>query len=76
LRQEQRTYKLAGYLRLFALRRGFFLEPRRDDFLGFSAAASSRRFFDAQPGLLTWRPRAIPKPSAGTFSVMVEPAAM
>src|SRR5437660_10039768 len=43
-------------------------------FFGFSVAASSRRFFAAQPGLLTWRPRAIPNPSAGTVSVMVEPA--
>src|SRR6266576_4016285 len=45
-------------------------------FCGFSLAASSRRFFAAQPGLLTWRPRAIPNPPAGTFSVIVEPAAM
>src|SRR3989454_9030436 len=60
-------------LRFFEARRGFLLD---EVFLGFSAAASSRRFFAAQRGLLTWRPRAIPNPSEGTFSVMVEPAAM
>ena len=61
------------YLRFLAalLRFDFFVV-----FFGFSVAASSRRFFAAQPGLLTWRPRAIPNPSAGTVSVMVEPAAM
>src|SRR5438876_5089590 len=56
----------------------FLVRLRRFDFLaaffGFSAAASSRRFFAAPPGLLTWRPRAIANPSVGTLSVMVEPA--
>jgi hypothetical protein len=61
------------YFRFFALRRGFLFD---EALFGFSAAASSRRFFAAQPGLLTWRPRAIPNPSEGTFSVIVEPAAM
>src|SRR5216683_1679354 len=61
-----------SYLRLFEVRRDFLFEV----LFGFSTVASSRRFFAAQPGLLTWRPRAIPNPSAGTFSVMVEPAAM
>src|SRR5579859_774702 len=44
-------------------------------FFGFSAAANSRRFFEAHPGLFAWRPRAIASASAGTFSVIVEPAA-
>jgi len=39
------------------------------------AAASSRRLREAQRGLLTCRQRAMPKPSSGTFSVIVEPAA-
>ena len=62
------------YLRfLVALRRfGFFA----GFFFGFSEAANSRRFFAAQPSLLTCRLRAIPNPSEGTFSVIVEPAAM
>src|SRR2546422_11130936 len=47
----------------------------RRDFLGFSAAASSRRRLAAQLGLLAWRPRAMASASAGTFSVMTEPAA-
>src|SRR5215469_198970 len=64
----------ADYRRFFALRRVFLL-LRREDFPGCCAAASWRRFLEAQPGLLTWRPRPIPKPSSGTFSVMVEPAA-
>src|SRR6516225_8184996 len=38
------------------------------------AAVSSRRFLLAQPGLLTWRPRAMPRASEGTLSVIVEPA--
>src|SRR5207237_1099455 len=58
----------------------FLVACRRFDFFavffGFSVIANSRRFLAAQLGLLTWRPRAIPKPSEGTFSVMVEPAAM
>jgi hypothetical protein len=60
----------------------FFEAVRRFDFFfleffpGLFSAANSRRFFAAQPGLLAWRPRAIPNPSAGTFSVIVEPAAM
>jgi hypothetical protein len=67
-----------NYLRLRFLeeRRVLPLLRRRDGFFGFSTAESSRRFFAAQPGLLTWRPRAIPNPSEGTFSVIVEPAAM
>src|ERR1700687_636051 len=40
-----------------------------------STAANSRRLREAQRGLLTCRPRAMPKPSGGTFSVIVEPAA-
>src|SRR5260370_9417842 len=60
------------YLRLFEVRRRFLLVG---PFFGFSAACS-RRFFAAQPGLLIWRPRAIPNPCGGTFSVMVEPAAI
>src|SRR5450759_4814380 len=56
-----------------------FLDVLRDFFapifLAPDADASSRRFFDAQPILFIWRPRAIPNPSAGIFSVMVEPAA-
>src|SRR6266481_847106 len=63
-------------LRVFVERRVLALLRRRDDVFGFSAAANSRRFLAAQPGLLTWRPRAIPNPSEGTFSVIVEPAAM
>src|SRR5258708_5385074 len=62
-------------LRFFEARRGLRFDLFAA-FFGFSAAANSRRFFAAQPGLLTWRPRAIPNPSDGTFSVMVEPAAM
>ena len=60
----------------------FFGAVRRFDFLfldffpGLASAASSRLRFAAQPALLAWRPRAIPKASAGTFSVIVEPAAM
>src|SRR5467141_1790589 len=58
----------------------FLVALRRFDFFavffGFSVAVDSRRFFAAQPGLLTWRPRAIANPSEGTFSVMVEPAPM
>src|SRR5437867_13407205 len=61
-------------LRFFAERRFLALLRRRDDLRGFSVAINSRRFFAAQPGLLTWRPRAIANPSEGTFSVMVEPA--
>src|ERR1700687_624553 len=62
------------YLRfLAALRRFDFFAGF---FFGFSVAANSRRFLAAQPGLLTWRPRAMPNPSDGTFSVIVEPAAM
>src|SRR5437870_12083702 len=48
----------------------------RRDFLGFSAAASSRRRLAAQLGLLAWRPRAMASASAGAFSVMTDPAAM
>ena len=47
----------------------------REDVFGFAAAASSRRFFAAQPGLFACRPRAIPSASAGTLSVIVDPAA-
>ena len=65
------TYRL----RFFEARRGLRFDLFATLF-GFSRADNSRRFFAAQPGLLTWRPRAIPNPSAGTFSVMVEPAAM
>ena len=39
------------------------------------AAASSRLRALAQPGLLTWRPRASASASGGTFSVITEPAA-
>src|SRR3989442_12954445 len=60
-------------LRFFEARRGFLLDLV---FFGLSATATSRRFFAAQPGLLTCRPRAIPNPSEGTFSVIVEPAAL
>ena len=38
------------------------------------AAAISRRRAAAQPGLLTWRPRAMARASAGIFLVIVEPA--
>jgi hypothetical protein len=56
--------------------RAFDLAFDRRDFAGFfSAAAISRRFAAAHPDLLAWRPRAMPSASAGTFSVMVEPAA-
>src|SRR5229473_1404142 len=65
-----------NYLRLRLFAERSVLRRGRDDLFGFSAAADSRRFFAAQPGLLTWRPRAIPNPSEGTFSVIVEPAAM
>src|SRR5690348_3558437 len=76
LRQGSILQKLGGYLRRFVLRRDF-LPPRREDFFGFCAVeASSRRFLEAQLGLLTWRPRPIPKASSGTLSVIVEPAAM
>ena len=40
------------------------------------AAVNSRRFLAAQPGLFDCRPRAMPSPSAGTFSVIVDPAAI
>src|SRR5580700_7534244 len=58
-----------------------FLEVlRRFDFffvfLGCPAAANSRRFLEAQPGLFTCRPRPMPSPSAGTFSVITDPAAI
>jgi len=73
---ERRYFRFLLFL-LFLL---FLAGPRDFDFFfrfaGFSAAANSRRFFAAQPGLLTWRPRAIPNPSEGTFSVIVDPAAM
>src|SRR5260370_4136827 len=39
-------------------------------------AANSRRLLAAQPFLLACFPRAIPSDSAGTFSVIAEPAAM
>src|SRR5207245_5152707 len=63
------------YFPLLTLLCNFFLLLRREYFFGFSAAATSRRFLAAHLGLLTWRPRAIPKLCAGTFSVIVEPAA-
>src|SRR5579883_26749 len=47
----------------------------RADLPGVFADASSRRFLAAHPGLFTWRLRAMPRLSAGIFSVMVEPAA-
>src|SRR5579885_2692735 len=50
------------------------LPPGDDDFFRLPEA-SSRRFLAAQPGLFTWRPRAMPSASAGRFSVIVEPAA-
>src|SRR5271154_4054530 len=61
-------------------RRGFVLLRRAvlrrfEDFVGFFAAASSRRRAFAQPSLLTCRPRASASASAGTFSVITEPAA-
>src|SRR5690349_19045966 len=71
-----RLAKAVDYLRRFVLRLDFFLLLWRDDFFGCVAAASSRRFLEAQPALLTWRPRAIARLSPGTFSVIVEPAAM
>src|SRR3954453_16009718 len=55
----------------FALRGGL-----REALLSAFAAANSRRFLAAQPGLFDCRPRAMPSPSAGTFSVIVEPAAI
>src|SRR5438445_12051608 len=67
----RRSYRL----RFFEARRGLRFDLFAALF-GFSRADNSRRFFAAQPGLLTWRPRAIPNPSEGTFSVIVEPAAM
>src|SRR5438046_810547 len=42
----------------------------------WSALASSRRFFAAQPFLLIWWLRATPNDSAGTFLVIAEPAAI
>src|SRR5258708_18882857 len=66
----RRSYLLRFFEARPGLRFDFFA-----DFFGCCAAASSRRFFAAQPGLLTWRPRAIPNPSEGTFSVIVETAA-
>src|SRR2546425_10930622 len=44
------------------------LDFARRDFLGFSAAASSRRRLAAQLGLLAWRPRAMASASAGGVS--------
>ena len=40
------------YLRFFADRRVFVFFREGLDFFGFSVAASSRRFLEAQPGLL------------------------
>jgi hypothetical protein len=59
----------------FAVRRGFDFFLRRAAFFGFSAAANSRRFLEAQPNLFSCLPRAMANPSEGTLSVMVEPAA-
>src|SRR5260370_25915276 len=50
------------------------LDFARRDFLGFSAAASSRRRLAAQLGLLTWRPRAMASASAGTVLWLAGPA--
>src|SRR5260370_41355340 len=41
------------------------LDFARRGFLGFSAAASSRRRLAAQLGLFAWRPRAVARASAG-----------
>src|SRR5580765_8066648 len=69
------TLEANAQRRFFTDRRDFAFFRGRWAFLGFSAAANSRRFLEAQPGLFTWRPRAIASASAGTFSVIVEPAA-
>src|ERR1700747_933374 len=53
----------------------FFLDFFFGDFPR-AAAASSRRFFAAQPFLLICWLRATPKDSAGTFFVIAEPAAI
>src|SRR5574340_655882 len=63
LREAQPFASTATYRRFFRLPGAFF------------SAARARLFLLAQPGLFTCRPRAIPRPSAGTFSVIVEPAA-
>src|SRR5258708_19693197 len=62
-----RGVKGGGWGRFFV----FFLGDLR-----LEAVAISRRFFVAQPFLLTCLPRAIPRDSGGTFSVIAEPAAM
>src|SRR6266852_8354279 len=67
--QENSYFCFFGAVRRFDF---FFL----DFFPGLASDASSRRRFAAHPGLFTCRPRAIPKPSAGTLSVIVEPAAI
>src|ERR1700687_2102188 len=74
-REENVALSLKCYFRFFGFLRRFDL-LLFDFFPGLASAASSRRFFAAQPGLFTCRPRAIPNPSAGTFSVIVEPAAI
>src|SRR5439155_14909412 len=69
LHEGNQKRKRSYLLRFFEARRGLRFDFFAG-FFGFSAAASSRRFFAAQPGLLICRPRAIPNPSEGTFSVI------
>src|SRR5580704_4784644 len=66
-----------NYRRRFVLVRRFGREreARRFEDLGFLACANSLRRAAAHPGLFAWRPRAMARASAGTFSVMVDPAA-
>src|SRR5258708_23967684 len=59
-------------LRRAGARRLDFLRGR--DFAGLAAAAICRRRAAAQPGMFTFPPRPRPSASAGTFSVMTEPA--
>src|ERR1700687_2075262 len=62
------------------LLRGFRLGRVRDlervrGFRGFDSAANARRRLAAQLRLVAWRLRAMPRASAGTFSVMTDPSA-
>src|ERR1700722_8303115 len=59
-------------LRGFAVLR--FFEDAFESFPSFFLR--SARLALAQPGLVAWRPRAIASASAGTFSVIVDPAPM
>src|SRR5438445_7450391 len=65
MRARERGRALGDAFR-FSLRGGFCL----------AAAAISRRRAAAQPGLFTWRPRAMASASGGILSVIVDPAAI